>query len=167
MSSAWDLTNNLNWDLVLRNIYQATPNPNTRSGFHPIPPVTVTVDSQVLLIGARNGFAKPHWFLAGMAYSRLFFSPSSTSEFLGIVQSQSGIQLGLDRFTLVHFKDFHISPYLLEIRIPKWHEEMLLEIWKYSGAVEDIQSDLSRIEAKIDAINPSVNDFPPGSIGIF
>jgi hypothetical protein len=163
---SWDLTNNLNWDLVLRNTYKATANPNIRSGFNPLPPVTVTVDRQVLLIGARNENAKPHWFLAATAYPRLLFSPSSTSQFLGIVQSQAGIQLGLDRLTLVQFKDFYLSPYLLEIRIPKWHQEMLLEIWKYNGAVEDISAELSKIEAKLDAINPSATNFPPGSIGV-
>jgi len=162
---SWDLTNNLNWDLVLRNTYKATVNPNTRSGFNPIPPVTVTVDSYILLVGARNENAKPHWFLAATVYPRLLFSPSSTSQFLGIVQSQSGIRLGLDRLTLVQFKDFHLLPYLLEIRVPKWHEEMMLEVWKYTGSIEDIQSELSKLEAKLDAINPSVTNFPPGSVG--
>jgi hypothetical protein len=145
----WEFTNNLNWDLVLRNTYNAQPITVDGSQFSPIPAITVLVDSKVLLIGARNDLAKPNWYFAGSVSARLLFSPSSTSEFLSIVES-SRRGLGLNRLNLLRFNDYDTSNYLLEINLARWHKRMFLEIWKYSGAMGDLESDLSRIESKID-----------------
>lgn len=151
---AWDFGNNLNWDLALRQTYTARPaSPTNPDIFVPIPALTVSVDSTVLLIGARNQFAKPRWYLAGSASRRLLFSPSSTSEFVAAVSSQGKISIGLNRLTLINFRDFNLTPYLLEINIARWHREMYLEVWKYSGSIADIENSLNRIEFKIDAID--------------
>ena len=48
--------------------------------------------------------------------------------------------------------DYNIYPLFLELRFAKWHEQMLLEIWQYSGEMGDLQADLVRIESKIDAL---------------
>jgi hypothetical protein len=151
----------LNWDLVQRQTYYATPNSALSSGFVPIPTITVAVNSYTLLIGAASSKALSHWWLAAYVTSRLLFSPSSTSEFPAAIRSGSGRKIGLAGLNLVQFPNFGLLPYLLEIRIPPWHEEMMLEIWKYSGdplpttagLVETIHSvDLPRLESKINAL---------------
>lgn len=146
----WEFGNNLNWDLVLRRTYYAKPITEDFKSFVPISTITATVDSHILLIGAKNPQAKPNWFLAGYAGSRLLFSPSSTSEFTAAVQSYPRVRLGLDRLTLVKFTNFDLLPYLLEINVARWHKEMLLEVWKYSGKVDDVESAVARIEEKLD-----------------
>lgn len=148
----WDFGNNLNWDLALRQTYNATPATSDDPDlFLPIPIITVTVESRVLLIGARNQFAKPNWFLAARVSPRLLFSPSSTSEFIAAVASYPRLKIGLDRLNLVRFDNYDNSTYLLEITIPKWHKQMMFEIWQYSGVMGDLSADLARIESKIDA----------------
>lgn len=147
----WDFGNNLNWDLVLRQTYNATPaSPDDPDLFLPIPAITLSVRARVLLIGARNAYAKSNWFLAAKVSPRLLFSPSSTSEFIAAVSSSPRLRIGLDRLNLVRFDNYDLSTYLLEINIPKWHRQMLLEIWQYSGEMGDLHSDLARIESKID-----------------
>lgn len=146
----WEFGNNLNWDLVLRRTYYAKPITEDFKSFIPIPTITATVDSHILLIGAKNPQAKPSWFLAGYAGSRLLFSPSSTSEFTAAVQSYPRVKLGLDRLTLVKFTNFDLLPYLLEINVARWHKEMFLEVWKYSGKVDDVDATVARIEEKLD-----------------
>lgn len=145
----WEFGNSLNWDLVLRRTYYAKPITEDFKSFIPIPTITATVDSHILLIGARNSQAKPNWFLAGYAGSRLLFSPSSTSEFIA-VQSYPRVRLGLDRLTLIKFANFDLLPYLLEINVARWHKEMFLEVWKYSGNVDDVEASVARIEDKLD-----------------
>lgn len=146
----WDFSNSLNWDLVQRNNYFAQSITSDGSQFSPIPSITVLVDSYILLIGCSNPQAKPSWYLAGYASNRLLFSPSSTSEFTAAVQSYPRVKLGLNRLTLVRFTNFNLLPCLLEINIMKWHKQMFLEVWKYSGSTDEIEATLARIEDKID-----------------
>lgn len=149
----WDFGNNLNWDLALRQTYNATPaSPDNPDLFLPIPPITLSVASKVLLIGAKNSYAKPNWFLAARVTPRLLFSPSSTSEFIAAISSYPRVKIGLDRLNLVKFDNYDLSTYLLEINIPKWHRQMMLEIWQYSGQMGDLSADLARLSSKIDAL---------------
>lgn len=134
-----DIQNSLNWDIALRKTYQGRV-PVAAGELQPyrsppIPPITISVDSYILAIGASSTTAKPHWKLAAWVAPRLLFSPSSTSEFIAAVQSEQSQKVSLNQLTLIQFVDFGIKPYLLEIRIPRWHTEMYLEVWKYSGEV--------------------------------
>lgn len=146
----WEFGDSLNWDLVERKTYYAQLISTDGSKFIPISPITILVDSYILLIGCRNTQAKPNWYLAGFAGSRLLFSPSSTSEFMSTVQSYPRVRLGLDRLNLVRFKDFNLTPFILEINVARWHKEMFIEVWKYSGQTDDIQPQLDRIEESIN-----------------
>lgn len=152
----WDFGNNLNWDLALRQTYNAISlSADDPDLFSPIPPITLSVSAKILLIGAKNQYAKPNWFLAGFVSPRLLFSPSSTSEFIAAISSYPRVKIGLDRLNLVKFDNYDLSTYLLEINIPKWHRQMMLEIWQYSGAMGDLGADLARIESKIDTLTNS------------
>lgn len=154
---AWDFANNLNWDLILRQNYLATNITTDGNNFVPIPTITVSVNSQVLLIGAKSNNAKPGWYKAGYVASKMPFSPSSTGEFTIPIQTSRSIKFGLNRLTLLRFTDYGIIPFLLEINISKWHKDMLLEIWGYSGNLGDIESSLEEIKARLSGIESALD----------
>ncbi len=162
--STSDLQDRLNWDIVLRRTYEAqSDRSDAPRTYIPIPPIAVSVDSYTLAIGASSNKAKPSWYLAARVAPRLLFSPSSTSDFLAAVQSEEPKRIGLNRLNLIRFTDFGIKPYLLEINIPKWHTQMYLEIWKYSGTdvssadlasqLQDIRQRVIKIENKLEVID--------------
>lgn len=148
----WEFDNNLNWDLVIRQVYYATLDSQERV-IAGVPPIFVEVNSRVLLIGARNNLAPVHWYFAGSVAPRINFSPSSTSQFGGLVQNGYSRKLALNKLNLTVIPEYNIYPLFLELRFAKWHAQMLLEIWQYSGAMGDLHADLARIESKIDALN--------------
>lgn len=158
-----DIQNSLNWDLALRKTYQSRI-PVAEGELQPyrpppIPPITITVDSYILAIGAKSSTAKPSWYLAASVAPRLLFSPSSTSEFIAAVQSEQPQKVFLERLTLIQFIDFGIKPYLLEIRIPRWHQEMYLEVWKYSGeqVTTDVLNSLNLARQKLTVIEEKID----------
>lgn len=158
-----DIQNSLNWDLALRKTYQSRA-PVAEGELQPykpppILPITISVDSYVLAIGGKSSTAKSHWKLAAWVAPRLLFSPSSTSEFIAAVQSEKPQKVFLERLNLIQFVDFGIKPYLLEIIIPRWHTEMYLEVWKYSGAqvTTDLLNSLNLARQKLEIIEEKVD----------
>ena len=66
------------------------------------------------------------------------------------------IPLGLSIVTLLALS----STYSLVATIPSWHTEMSIDIWQYVGnvsdlnsAISELESNLLRIESKVDALN--------------
>jgi hypothetical protein len=147
----WNLDNSANWTLALSQTYYAQPITPDFENYIPIPTISLSVNSYVLLIGCRNPQAKPNWYRAGYASSRLLFTPNNTSSFAtATVQSYSGRRLNLNRLNLIKFKDFDLLPYILDINIKQWHKEMFVEVWTYSGETDDIEAQLDRIEEDIN-----------------
>lgn len=153
----WDLGNKSNWDLALRNTYYASVSSSDPKVFVPIPPVTTSVNSYTLLIGVENSSAPSHWYLAGYACPRLLFTPSFDSDFLSLVQSNTGVRLGLNRLNLVSFSNYNILPYILEINVARWHKEMSIEVWQYIGSELDIRDDLVEIKSDLDRIETKID----------
>lgn len=149
------INDSLNWDLVRRQTYTAISGPE--SSFIPIPPIALVCDSYLMMFGFNNDEAKPSWRFAAQVRMQLLTLPSSTSEFQASVQAFSQ-GCGLRELTLVRFPNLGMLPFLVEIRIAKWHRKMYVEAWKYSGDEVDvntqsltlIQSQLTQIESKID-----------------
>lgn len=162
----WEFDNNLNWDLVIRQVYYATLD-NSDKVIAPIPSIFVSATSRVLLVGARNNLAPSKWYLAGSVAPRINFSPSSTSQFGGLVQNGYARKIALNKLNLLVIPEYNIYPLFLEVRFAKWHAQMLLEIWQYSGAMGDLTSELNRLESKLDAAVASSANFPPGTTGFF
>ena len=150
----WDFTNTLNWDPVLRRTYNAQPATVDGDQFIPIPPITTVVDSSIIMIGAKNSLAKPSWYLAGSVSAQLLITPSSTTEFVSVVEN-SRKRIGLNRLNLFRFNAYNTSQVLIEINLARWHKQMYLEVWKYSGPIGDLEAGLTRIEGKIDNLNSS------------
>lgn len=145
------INDRLNWDKIIRTTKRAKKLPKDK--YQPIPPVTSVVDSPAVIIGMSSKTAKPNWWLAGNVSMVLLTSPSSTSQFqVGIEAYRQKIPLGLP--TLVRLPDWQLQPYLLRVEIAKWHTEMFIEVWKYSG--DELDGDVARhirIEEKIDDIS--------------
>jgi hypothetical protein len=145
------INDSLNWDLVRRQTYTAIPGPET--SYFPIPPITVICESHLMMFGFRNDEAKKTWWLAATVSQRLLTLPSSTSEFLASVEAFNQ-RCGLRQLTLIKFPNWGLLPFLAEINIPKWHKQMYVEVWKYSGD-EDfdvIQQSLNKINTLIELI---------------
>lgn len=152
------LNNRLNWNLVQRKTYRARklPQKSKRGNdlYAPIPNILIGVDAPVLIVALKNRLAKPGWWFGGEAYQQLIISPSATSIFpLPGVESKKQ-PLRLNSPALVQFPDYKLYPYALEIRFAKWHTEMTVEVWKYSGDEFDpIAISLDEINKKIDDIS--------------
>lgn len=143
----------LNWDLVKRQTYNATM--ITENSYIPIPPISIVAESHLMMFGFRNDLGKSTWRYAATVEMKLLTLPSSTSEFMASVAAfKQGCNLR--ELTLVKFPNYGMLPFLVEIRVPKWHKQMFLEAWRYSGDEIDIPSQsleiLNRIESKIDAL---------------
>lgn len=122
-------------------------------GYHsPIPQhqIPVSFDRHTLAVGASSSKTKPTWNLG--------FWLSMVINIAGVGNAnaiQKPIPLGL---TLVRFPA--LSPqFKLKAKIPKWHEEMSIKIWAYTGTETDIldlleetQTSLIQIESKIDQL---------------
>jgi hypothetical protein len=147
---SWELEDQNNWSLVVRQTYTAAQISTVPPKFQPIPPKLIGVEQKILLIGTRNDQAKDTWYTAGWVSSRLNFSPSNNSSFSGLVQGSTKYRLSLNKLNLVKFNNYDQVPYVLEINIARWHTQLLVEIWQYSGTTDDIENSLARIEEKLD-----------------
>lgn len=128
---SWDIGNRLNWDNVATRTLTATRTGPGVKDFNPLPPFTTTVDRPVLQIGIRNPNAPAKWRFGGFASQRLLATPSITSDFLSLVRTKS-VFCTLGELNLIEFPDYELYPYALVIEFPKWHEQIYLEVWKYT-----------------------------------
>jgi hypothetical protein len=144
-----ELNNIQNWDLIKRETYSAA-NQETNGSFDPIPSFSVTCPSNIIAVGTKNPYAKPSWQLGTWLFPCLFVAPSSFSEFVALMQTNR-YAVPLDRLALFQMPDYLPKPYLLYFQPPKWHRELLIEVWYYSG----IES--TSIEQKLDDIDNKLN----------
>lgn len=133
-----DIANSLEWNLVLRNEYQATENGD--GSYTPISPIsTVISDSHTLMIGVKSTMASPSWYTGGWAAQRLLLIPSSLTEFAANVQTNN-IRLRLGVLNLCTFPSYQES-WMLYLKIPRWIKQATVEIWRYDGA--EVEHDTS------------------------
>ena len=156
----WDLATLDNWQLILQDsrVAQRVTNAPLAPGdyrYKPIPPIFATPSVNTLLVGTFSQTAKPYWFLGARASQYLYVSPSMSSNFISGVQAGNTINVGLNRLTLIEFKDYNISPYVLHLEIPYWIEDIYVEVWEFTGYMQpdyqDILDRLDSIETKIDS----------------
>jgi hypothetical protein len=112
----------------------------------PIPPKLIGVSRKILLVGCRNNTAKETWYTAGWVSPRLNFIPSNSTDFSGLIQGSGRHRLSLNKLNLVRFYNYDLSPYAIELSIARWHTEVYVEIYQYTGAMEDLDTQLDRIE---------------------
>jgi hypothetical protein len=124
-----DLSGNLNWDLAMRRSLTAA---SAEEGyFLPLPPVFTTIDTQYLMIGTQSSNAKPTWRLGCWASINLLVSPSSLAMLpAGAEFLRRGC--GLGQFTLIEIPLLEPRPYLLKLQIPRWFDQIDLEVWYFN-----------------------------------
>ena len=163
----WDLATRENWELLLSEsrtvtYTSGTPTDDTYK-YTSISPFYTTPHSHILLIGTSSNSALNHWFLGARASQYLYVSPSLSSNLISGVQTSEIKRIGLNRLTLVQFPNYKVLPYVLQLEIPYWLEDIYVEVWEYQGAYygEDEQYEntilrLENIEEKIDRIEQRI-----------
>ena len=75
------------------------------------------------------------------------------------VQTSDIKRVGLNRLTLVKFEDYGIYPYVLELQIPYWLEDIYVEVWEYQGQIDDVaqQHDINEILARLERIEQNID----------
>lgn len=127
-----DLTDSLEWDLVRRVEITAPPDPDRPDRRLQIAPINAMIlESATVMIGVRSNAAPSTWDTGGWASQRLLIIPSTTTEFVANVQTESKwLKLGV--LNLCQFSQLQPT-WMLNIRIPKWLPHILCEIWQYQG----------------------------------
>lgn len=112
------------------------------NSFYPIPihKIPIVFDRHTVAIGASSTKTKPNW--------RLAFYLTTEIQIPGIGKAEAnsnyvGLGLNLIKIPLLS------SSFTLKARIPKWHSEMTIAIWKYIGAEFDTLDLLNEIKAQI------------------
>lgn len=145
-----DLGNILNWDLLHRQKYLAQATPS--GGFIPLSRVNVICSSNIIAAGAINTKGKRHWTLGAWLYPALLISPSDSSDFTAAMDFER-YAVPLGRLKLIQMPKYQPQPYLLEFQIPRWHEELYLEVWYYSGEESTtVEEALKDTNTKLDTL---------------
>lgn len=129
------------------------------SAFAPIPPITVPVliESHIIVVLVTCNSAKDTWYFGGLLSQKINLGLT-----VGGLPDSDGVQkhkLYLNRLTLLVFPRL-TSTYTVEVEVPKWFRQVSLIVWQYIGPIDDstevilqsLQSNLARIESKIDAL---------------
>ena len=152
MSPILDLSSSDNWSKIYEIDIVAAPGVIPGSyypiGNHQIPG---SFDSHTLLIGASSFKAKATWRLG------FYLIASCVAPGVGkFIADRKAIVLGLSLIRLAPLS----AGYTLAAAIPKWHQEMSITIWKYTGLesdsrdlIQSVEQDVIRIEGKIDALS--------------
>lgn len=152
-----ELSSSANWEQVYNETKSATY--LNRTDFMAIPAFTLPfiLNSPYIVVEASNINAKPWWFL-GCRLQQVIsvgIAPNAVATDLWRVP--------VNRPMLIRFPRL-VEDYLLKIEIPPWFDRMKIAVHAYTGTIKDsteeliiersdvIRVDLTRIEAKIDAL---------------
>jgi hypothetical protein len=151
------LGNSANWEQVyFSTVNAAQVNPQSHT---PIPLIVVPVqlESPILAVYVSCTPPKPTWYFAGWLNQKVF-----TGLTVGGVTDAENVQrrkIWLNKITLIRLDKLSDS-YSITFSVPKWFQSISLQVWEYTGpidnpdyALEKIVIDLQRIEGKIDDIS--------------
>ncbi|MDZ8086512.1 MAG: hypothetical protein RMY16_13285 [Nostoc sp. DedQUE12b] len=146
------LGNSSNWENIHNENISAIFLPKTGGGYItvPIPEISIAVLLNVFVVAVKISTNVPEgreWKFAGHI-------KQSVSTGIAFDNSQDASfnrrqPLFLDKINLVFFPKISTS-YSISIQVPKWFENAGVAVWRYTGP--DYDSDLARIESKIDAL---------------
>jgi hypothetical protein len=164
----WDLSTRGNWELIVSEsksvVYNSGDSPDAITyEYTPIDPIYASATSHTLLVGVVSNTVRQHWFLGARVSQYLFVSPSSGQGLMSGVQVSDIYKAGLNRLTLVEFKDYRVVPYVVEVAIPYWIEQAYVEVWQYNGTMPtgsqpDFTELLNRLDAMQEKLNSLTND---------
>jgi hypothetical protein len=146
------LGNSSNWETVHNQSLDAVQIAKEGGGYKsvPIPEISIALLLDVFVLAILVSTNVPEgrtWKFAGNVRQKV-----STGIVFGGSQDASfnrRYALFLDKINLVVFPAISTS-YSISIQVPDWFENVSLTVWRYTGP--DYDSDLARIESKIDAL---------------
>lgn len=152
-----DFANTIEWNLVNRSALTAQM--LTAKSYAPIPAQSFLIqNSAVVMIGVSSTKAPANWKTGGYVKQLLPFVPSSTSQFVAAVQTDSR-WLRLGTLTLCVFPKI-LNQWLLELSFPYWLEQVSFEIWRYDGQDNDAFQQFAFIQGQLSAIKSSIDAIP-------
>lgn len=158
MSLVLQLGNPSNW----RDVYFQTTNAYriNESRYAPIPKIIVgsQLESQILAVYIYCSPPKPTWHFGGWLNQNVY-----TGLLVGGVPDAQNVQrqkIWLNRITVIKLEKLADS-YSVSFDVPKWFESISIQLWEYIGPISDttevlideLKTDILRLEGKIDAIN--------------
>lgn len=146
-----------NWALVKTSTLKARRFPGNSNKFQPINPVAFRLNTPVCVALIENRTANYSWWLAGWCQA-YFYSGAFVNRQLTSIQEW---KIGLSRPVLLDFRKYPAQTYALEFTFAKWHRDIKLQVWKYTGDLTDavdvdlqkVIADLARLEKKVDDIS--------------
>ena len=152
-----DLEQKSNWNKVFgeRLIVQYTKEDPSKDKYRYIPlaPIYLTLNSNILLVGAQSDSAKSYYYLGAKVTQYLYVSPSSNSQFTQGVKIIDEKRIKLNNLNLVTFQDYNIYPYLLVVEVPYWLEDAYVEVWEYLGTkLNSVETLLQNLELKLEDV---------------
>jgi hypothetical protein len=119
---AIDLSNPLEWNLVLRNAY-AAPSPTQR-----IPPILFTTSHHEIVVGVKVG-DEPTWRWGGYLTERVIALPSSTA-----LLFNNFVQIGSYRLTCQGYQAIDLNsalplPFACQIEVPRYFRACQVEVF--------------------------------------
>jgi len=138
-----ELGNSENWESIWSNTITAQQGTFPNSHL-PIPnqEVPILLNRHVLACAVSSATAKPTWNFAGFLGQKLFSGlivGGSPDTF-----AVNKYKLWLDRITLLTF-DKLTPTYSVVFEIPKWFDQVTINLWQYIGADRDSTDDLIEI----------------------
>jgi hypothetical protein len=133
-----------NWSLVALQ----TVNAELVGGAFRIPPQTFVMNRHLVQIGLANPNARWWWNLGGWATAKLVANPVPGSSITPASPILANNRLILGSLNLLEVPKIS-APWLLELRFPVWHTQIVLELWQYSGPDVSLFERLDEIDAQI------------------
>lgn len=130
MSPILDVNNPANW----AQIYGVTLSGNANSTIPPIyeaipvHSIPGVVYERVLAVGSNSNYLKPRWRLGFWLIGFVQIPGIGLAEIASIP-----IPIGL---SLVVLPNVH-SEFKLKARVPHWHRNLSIDVWKYIGPIEE------------------------------
>lgn len=131
----------------LQEVYETTLTAGSSPvpGYHvPIPRhlIPATFTRHTLLVGASSSTAKPNWRMG-------FYLSMAIASGVGLAESDSyKVPFGLNIIRLPMLS----NEFKLKAYIPKWHQEMTMKIWQYTGPEADALDLLTQVKLKTDTL---------------
>lgn len=151
-----ELGNSNNWSPFFYTKIDAVTS-NNGELFTPIPTITVPIlfDSHIIAVSVSCSKSKPTWYFGGFLNQRI-----SLGLTVGGLPDSDAVQkrrLYLDRLTLIIFPKI-VSTYAVTIDVPKWFEDVSINIFEYIGPESDSTEDLiAQLQNQLNAIAQKVN----------
>lgn len=153
-----DLSNNADWVKIYDQVTVAEQNPQRPDKHYPIPVLVVSdsIDSHTIAVRSSCTNGKPSWRFGATVFPVISIGDLE----FGNARTQRHYSVSYNLTTI--FRLDRISTYYrVGVLVPNYFDDVHLRVWVFVG-VEDIQTidekldqlqvDLTRIEAKIDAI---------------